>query len=65
MDAKQNAEILSDDPNSGAVDADDLEVQYDPDTESQVVAEEPKIITIGRTRRRRELRAMQNPSSGS
>jgi len=58
----QNEEILNDDPDSLAVEADD-EVQYDPNSESSVVAVEPKIITIGRKKRRDSLRNLQNQDS--
>lgn len=53
-----NDELLNPDPDSQAVEVDD-DVQYEPETESQVVATEPPIISIGRGKRIEALRAVQ------
>lgn len=48
------------DDESLAVEADD-EVNYTPDSDSAVVAVEPRIITIGRKRKKDDLRKLQEP----
>jgi hypothetical protein len=53
--SKINDDLLSVDPESQAVEVDD-DVQYEPDTTSQVVATEPPIISIGRGKRSEHLR---------
>lgn len=66
MSALTNEEILSDDPASMAVEAEEpLEYTPEPTDSDGVVVVEPKIITIGRKKRRREMRDMQNPTSNS
>lgn len=62
MDSKTNEEILSDAPDSGAIDASDT-VYYSPDPDSQVVAVEPPIISIARAKRKHELRKMRSETS--
>lgn len=54
-----NEEILNEDPDSLAVDADE-DVQYEPfpDEKSSVVVTEPMIITIGRVKRKNALRSL-------
>ena len=52
-----NEDILAYDPDSMSIEADDT-AQYEPDSESQVVAIEPLIITVGRKKRRDALREM-------
>lgn len=66
MDSRQNEEILSEDPESLAVEADDIP-QYDPDLDENagVVSVEPPIISIGRARRKRELRQMRSETGDS
>lgn len=54
-----NEELLSVDLDTQAVEVDG-DVQFEPDTTSQVVATEPPIISIGRGKRLEALRAMQN-----
>ena len=54
-----NEQLLDDDPESQAIEADDT-AQYEPDTDSQVVATEPPIIAIGRGKRRAALREVQS-----
>ncbi len=53
-----NDELLNPDPESQAVEVSD-DVQYEPETESQVVATEPPIISIGRGKRIDALRTMR------
>lgn len=51
-----NKEVLDDDPDSLAIEADET-IQYDPtDTESGVVAVEPIVVTLGRKKRHDALR---------
>mgnify|MGYP000898371147 CR=1 FL=1 len=50
-----NEELLDEDPESLAVEADE-DIQYEPDTDSNVVAVEPKIISVGRGKRKDALR---------
>lgn len=52
-----NEELLSEDPDSLAIEADEESV-YDPtpDPDSHVVVTEPKIISVGRSRRKDALR---------
>lgn len=50
-----NKEVLDDDPDSLAVEADD-NVYYLPDSESSVVAVEPQVVTNGRLKRRKYLK---------
>lgn len=50
--------LIEDDPESLAIEVDDV-VQYDPEEESNVVVTEPKIITLGRKKRHDALRKMQ------
>lgn len=57
-----NKQILDADPESFAVEADD-DIQYDPNEQSNVVAVEPMIITVGRKRRRDALRHLSSESS--
>lgn len=52
-----NDDLLNDDPDSLAVEADESAV-YDPETESNVVVTEPKIISVGRGVRKREMREL-------
>ena len=52
---KINDELLSEDPNSLAVEADE-DAQYEPETDSQVVTTEPKIISVGRAKRKKFLK---------
>lgn len=52
-----NDELLNVDPESQAVEVDG-DVQYLPDTDSQVVAIEPPIISIGRGKRSDYLRRL-------
>ncbi len=54
----ENEDILTEHETDQAIEADD-DAFYEPDTDSQVVAVEPPIISIGRGRRKRELRRMQ------
>jgi len=59
-----NEELLSDDPDSLAIEADeDSYYTPSPDEDSGVVTIEPDIITIGRKMRRDSLRDMQQKSS--
>jgi hypothetical protein len=55
-----NDELLSDDPDSLAVEADDDDIQFtpEPDEDSGVVSIEPDIISIKRAERKRALRAL-------
>ena len=53
--SKLNDDLLNVDPESQAVEV-DSDVQFDPDTTSQVVATEPPIIAIGRGKRSEYLR---------
>lgn len=53
-----NEDLLSVDPESQAIEVSD-DVQYEPETESQVVATEPPIISIGRGKRTDALRNMR------
>lgn len=53
-----NEDLLNEDPDSLAIEADET-VQYEPDTDSQVVAVEPLIITKGRATRRKYLKNEQ------
>lgn len=52
-----NEDLLAEDPNSSAVEADD-DAYYEPypDEESAVVVTEPEIITIGRGLRKTALK---------
>lgn len=50
-----NEDILAEDPESQAVEADE-EVIYEPESESNVVAIEPLIITVGRSERKKFLK---------
>lgn len=54
-----NEELLAEDPDSLAVEADE-EVAYEPkpDPEAGVVVTEPMIITIGRVKRKNALRSL-------
>lgn len=56
-----NEELLSEDPDSLAVEADD-DAYYEPypDEESSVVVTEPDIITIGRGLRKTALKKERN-----
>ncbi len=53
-----NDELLNPDPESQAVEVSD-DVQYEVETESQVVATEPPIISIGRGKRIDALRTVR------
>jgi hypothetical protein len=57
-----NKEILDEDPDSQAVEADES-VQYEPNSDSLVVAVEPKIITLGRKKRRDILHNLPDQTS--
>lgn len=57
--ASLNEELLSEDPDSLAVEADD-DAFYSPDQESSVVVTEPDIITIGRGKRKEALKKERN-----
>lgn len=63
--SKIDEEVLDDDPDSLAVEADG-DAQYELDSDSQVVAVEPLVITKGRAKRKQylnnEVPDMQNPS---
>lgn len=50
-----NEELLSEDPDSLSVEADD-EAYYAPDQGDAVVVTEPEIITIGRGKRKQALK---------
>lgn len=50
-----NEDLLNEDPESLAIEADET-VEYDPGTESSVVAIEPLIITVGRKKRKDALK---------
>jgi len=50
-----NEDLLAEDPDSMAIEADDT-AQYDPNEESNVVATEPLIITVGRSKRKKFLK---------
>lgn len=54
-----NEDLLSDDPDAAAIEADD-DVAFEPETDSQVVAIEPPIISIGRAKRRAAMRKLQS-----
>lgn len=54
-----NEQLLSEDPDSLAVEADD-DAFYAPDQESSVVVTEPEIITIGRGKRKEALKKERN-----
>lgn len=56
-----NSDILDEDPESLAIEADE-QINYEPDTESNVVALEPLIITVGRKKRKDAVRSMQDPT---
>lgn len=56
-----NQQILNEDPDSLAIEADE-DVQYDPNEESAVVATEPLIITLGRKKRKDAVREMSRLS---
>ena len=60
-----NEELLSEDPNSQAVEADE-NVYYtpEPDQESGVVVTEPDIITIGRKLRKDAVRSVPPEQRG-
>ncbi len=55
-----NEDLLSEDPDSFAVEADDEDLQFtpEPDEDSGVVSIEPSIISIKRAERKRSLRAL-------
>lgn len=62
----QYDELLEDDPESQAFDADLEPTGFTPPSnehEAGVVIEEPSIIHIGRDKRKRELRKLQEESS--
>lgn len=50
-----NEDLLNEDPDSLVIEADES-IQYEPDTESNVVATEPLIVTIGRKKRKDALK---------
>jgi len=50
-----NEQLLSEDPDSLAVEADD-DAYYSPDQSDSVVVTEPEIITIGRGKRKTALK---------
>lgn len=50
-----NEELLDDDPKSQAIEADE-DIQYEPETDSQVVAVEPLVVTQGRAKRKQFLK---------
>lgn len=50
-----NEELLDEDADSLSIEADE-EIQYEPDTDSQVVAIEPLVITKGRADRKKFLK---------
>lgn len=54
-----NEQLLSEDPDSLAIEADD-DAFYSPDQESSVVVTEPDIIPIGRGLRKEALRRERN-----
>ena len=54
-----NDELLSEDPESLAIEADD-DAYYSPDQGSSVVVTEPEIITIGRGKRKEALKKERN-----
>lgn len=55
-----NEDLLSDDPDSLAIEADDEDLQFtpNPDENSGVVSVEPYIISVKRAERRRAVRAL-------
>lgn len=55
-----NEELLTEDPESQAIEATEDTVYFDPepDEESSLVVTEPPIITIGREKRRAALRSV-------
>lgn len=56
-----NKKLLDEDPESQAIDADeDAYYTPEPDKDSAVVIQEPKIITVGRKKRKDALRNMSN-----
>lgn len=56
-----NKEVLDEDPESLAIEADET-IQYDPFEDSNVVAVEPIIVTLGRKKRKDAVRKMQEES---
>ena len=60
-----NEELLSEDPNSQAVEV-GADVAYEPHPreDSQVIATEPPIISIGRGKRSEALRQMHDQPGG-
>lgn len=58
MTKSLNEELLDDDPNSSAIEADE-NVVYEPETDSQVVAIEPLVIATGRAKRKKFLKNEQ------
>lgn len=56
----ENEEILGEDPESLAVEADES-IHYDPKEDSQVVAVEPLIVTKGRAKRKQYLKNEVRP----
>lgn len=60
----QNEQLLSEDPNSQALEADEgAYYTPEPDTESGVVVTEPEIITIGRKLRKDAVRNLSQDES--
>lgn len=55
-----NDELLSDDPDSLAIEADDEDLQFtpEPDETSGVVSIEPDIISIKRAERRKSVQSL-------
>jgi hypothetical protein len=55
-----NEQLLDDDPESQAVEADLDDVQFapEPSEDDQVIAIEPEIISIGRGKRKKALREL-------
>lgn len=59
-------DLIADEENSQAVEADeDVTYTPTPDEDSGVVATEPPIITIGRSKQKNALRAMQQEQGNS
>lgn len=60
----EHDELLIDEPESQAFDADDEpEFNPTPSKDDNVVVVEPKIINVGRNRRRNDMRKMSRESS--
>ena len=56
-----NKQILDEDPESLAIEADE-NIMYDPNEDSNVVAVEPIVITLGRKIRKDAVRKLQEES---